>query len=155
MPTYPGRVNLLARRWPLSAPLIGCCLIVMLASCSASNADPAALLGKSFTADEATIGGVTQPLALDSTLTLTFTDDGISAKADCNSMFATANLDDGVITTTTPMGMTMMACEQPLMDQDQWISDFLVSGPSWALDGSMLTLTSGDDVLVLRSVNTA
>ena len=42
-----------------------------------------------------------------------------------------------------------------LMAQDQWISDFLSSGPQWSLDGSVLTLASGDDVIVLRSTTSA
>lgn len=129
--------------------------VLMLASCSVGGGDPKALMGKSFTAQEATISGVTTPLALGSTLTLTFTEDGISAKADCNTMFGSATLDSGTIALTTPLGMTMMACEQPLMDQDQWISDFLESGPTWSLDGSMLTLTSGQDVIVLRDATSA
>ena len=139
----------------VALPILAILATAMLTSCSSSGADPAALMGKTFTTQEATIGGVEQSLALGSTLTLSFTSDGISARADCNTMFGSANLDGGKITMTTPLGMTMMACEQPLMDQDQWISDFLSSGPSWALDGSMLTLTSGEDILVLRSANTA
>ena len=123
-----------------------------LASCSGSTPD---LSNQAFAAQRATIGGVEQDLALGSTLTLTFTDDGISTKAGCNTMFGQASLDGGRITMTTPLGMTMMACEQALMDQDQWISDFLSSGPEWSLDGPVLTLSSGDDVIVLRSTTSA
>jgi len=127
----------------------------MVSSCSAGGADPQALMGKTFTTQEATIDGVSAPLALGSTLTLTFTQEGISAKADCNTMFGSAMLDSGVIDLTTPLGMTMMACEQALMDQDQWISGFLESGPTWSLDGSTLTLASGDEVIVLRDATSA
>ena len=39
------------------------------------------------------------------------------------------------------MGSTEMACEPPLMAQDQWLSNFLTSGPTYTLDGDTLTLT--------------
>lgn len=101
------------------------------------------------------MAGAKQALALGSTLTLAFTSDGISAKADCNTMFGQATLDGGSIQMTTPLGMTMMACEPALMAQDQWISDFLSSGPTWSLDGGVLTLTSGEDSIVLRDATSA
>jgi len=114
--------------------------MTMLAACSASSSDPEALMNKTFTTQEVTIDGTKQALALGSTLTLTFTADGISAKADCNSMFGQ---------------MTMMACDPALMDQDQWISDFLSSGPNWSLDGNTLTLTSGESSIELRDATSA
>ena len=42
-----------------------------------------------------------------------------------------------------PLAMTMMACDEALMDQDQWLSEFLTSSPALAVDGETLTL--GDD----------
>ncbi|MBU6244193.1 MAG: META domain-containing protein [Actinomycetales bacterium] len=136
----------------MSALILAAALPLGLAGCSSPTPD---LSNQAFATQRATIAGVEQDLALGSTLTLTFTSDGISAKAGCNTMFGQASLDDGRITMTTPLGMTMMACEPALMDQDQWISDFLSSGPRWSLDGPLLTLTSGDDVIVLRSTTSA
>lgn len=51
-----------------------------------------------------------------------------------------ADSDAGLLT-AGPFASTMMACEQPLMDQDTWLSDFLTSSPNVALDGSTLPLT--------------
>jgi len=139
----------------MAVPILAILATAMLTSCSSGGADPAALMGKSFTTQQATIGGVEQSLAQGSTLTLSFTEDGISAKAGCNTIFGAANLDGGKITVATPLGMTMMACEQPLMDQDQWLSRFLSSGPSWALEGTTLTLSSGSDAIVLEDATSA
>jgi len=136
----------------ISAAMLSATVCVGLAGCSGSTPD---LTSQAFATQRVTIAGVEQELALGSTLTLTFTDNGISAKAGCNTMFGEATLDGGKITMTTPLGMTMMACEQALMDQDQWISDFLSSGPKWSLDGPLLTLNSGDDVIVLRNTTSA
>lgn len=135
-----------------SAVILLAALPLGLAGCSPATPD---LENQAFATQRATIAGVEQDLALGSTLTLTFTSDGISAKAGCNTMFGQASLGDGRITMTTPLGMTMMACDPALMAQDQWISDFLSSGPQWSLDGSVLTLASGDDVIVLRSTTSA
>lgn len=129
--------------------------MTMLAACSASSSDPEALMNKTFTTQEVTIDGTKQALALGSTLTLTFTADGISAKADCNSMFGQVNLDGGSLQMETPLGMTMMACDPALMEQDQWISDFLSSGPKWSLDGGILTLTFGGSAIELRDATSA
>lgn len=136
-------------------PALAILAMTMLAACSASSADPEALMNKTFTTQEVTIDGTKQALALGSTLTLTFTADGISAKADCNSMFGQVNLDGGSLQMVTPLGMTMMACDPALMDQDQWISDFLSSGPNWSLDGSTLMLTSGKSSIELRDATSA
>lgn len=38
--------------------------------------------------------------------------------------------------------MTMMACDEALMDQDQWLSEFLTSSPALAVDGETLTLVT-------------
>jgi heat shock protein HslJ len=121
----------------------------MLSACAASGSDASALLDKTFTTSSITTAGVTEPLAQGSTLSITFTSDGVSAKADCNTLFGPATLDDGVVAMTNQVASTMMACDPALMDQDQRIIDFLSAGPSWSLDGTTLTLATGDTTMTL------
>jgi heat shock protein HslJ len=49
------------------------------------------------------------------------------------------------------MASTMMACEEALMDQDTWLSEFLTSSPEIALDGGTLTLTGSDATISLEA----
>lgn len=55
----------------------------------------------------------------------------------------------GSIMTLGQLASTQMACEQPLMDQDDWIAEWLGGGVTWALDGDVLTLTADDVELEL------
>lgn len=130
-------------------PILGVVGVIVLSACSASAPDASALLDKTFTTSSITTAGATEPLVLDSTLSITFTADGVSAKADCNTLFGPATLDDGVISMTGQVASTMMACDPALMDQDQRIIDFLSATPSWSLDETTLTLTTDDASMTL------
>lgn len=121
-----------------------------MSACAASSPDASTLVDKTFTTSSITTAGMTEPLAQGSTLVITFTSDGVSAKADCNTLFGPATLEDGVVTMTNQVASTMMACDPALMDQDQRIIDFLSATPSWSLDGSLLTLTAGDTTMTLQ-----
>ena len=60
---------------------------------------------------------VTSPIA-GTTLTATFTPDGqVSGNAGCNTYTGAYTLD-GTSLTVGPLATTMMACEQPIMDQE-------------------------------------
>ncbi len=61
-------------------------------------------------------GGVTSPAA-GTTLTATFTADQVSGSSGCNTFTGSYTLD-GINVTIGPLASTMMACEQPLMDQE-------------------------------------
>jgi heat shock protein HslJ len=109
---------------------------VALGGCAGSGAN---LDGRTYTSTE--VRG--HDLVEGSQVTLTFEDGRLSAQAGCNTMSGEATWDDGTLEVAGPMASTMMACEQPLMDQDQWLSSFLASSPSLEADGRTLTL--GDD----------
>jgi heat shock protein HslJ len=105
------------------------------------------LAGKTFVSTNATQDGEDGPLVAGSRITLTFTDQALSANAGCNTMGGGMRIDDGVLVLDGPMAQTEMACEQPLMDQDAWLATFLASGPAVALDDATLTLTSEGTVV--------
>jgi len=44
---------------------------------------------------------------------------------------------------------TQMGCEPPLLAQDEWLTTFLISKPSWHLKGDQLTLTSAGTTITL------
>ena len=130
---------------------VSCVLSCVLAVAGCGGGQSAdQLMNRSFTTTSVVTSGEERPLAADSTLKVTFTPDGVSAVAGCNTMFGPVSFDSGTLRTSGPLGMTMMGCDPALMDQDQWISEFLASGPTWKLDGPNLTLASGETVLVLK-----
>lgn len=89
-----------------------------------------------------------QTLVDGSRLTLNFDGGRLGASAGCNSMGGDFTVDDGVLT-VGDMAMTEMACDEPLMTQEQWYAQFLTSGPTITQDGDRITLVSGDVTLVM------
>jgi heat shock protein HslJ len=81
-----------------------------------------------------------------SEITMNFLDDAVSVNAGCNTMNGGYEITDGAFV-AGQFAMTMMACDDPLMAQDTWLSEFLASSPSISLDGSTLSF-SGDDVTI-------
>ncbi len=83
-----------------------------------------------------------------SEINMTFLADSMSVNAGCNGMNGGVQIAEGVLT-AGPFAATMMACDEALMDQDTWLSDFLMDLPTIALDGETLTLSSGDTTITL------
>ena len=74
-----------------------------------------------------------------------FRDDGtLSASAGCNLFGGEYRVDGDVLRLDGGLSMTEMGCEQALMDQDSLVADLLMAGPTVALDGDTLVLSSAD-----------
>lgn len=117
--------------------IAGAAAALLLAGCGGgSGAD---LAGSTYTSTE--VRG--HDLVEGSQVTLTFADGRISANAGCNTMSGPATWEGETLEVEGPLASTMMACEEPLMEQDAWVSEFLTSSPDLAADGDELTL--GDD----------
>lgn len=86
-------------------------------------------------------------------ITLSFDDAALSGSGGCNRMGGDYKVVDGVLS-VGPMFSTEMACDQPLMDQDQWLST-LLNGATVNRDGTTLTLVNGDVTLTLTDEATA
>ncbi|MFK5635842.1 META domain-containing protein [Ornithinimicrobium sp. LYQ103] len=112
--------------------------VSLLAGCSGGSQE-LDLGGREFTSTE--VRG--HSLVDGTSVRLTFDETAVSAQAGCNTIFGGASWGDGVLTSDGPLAMTMMGCDEDLAAQDQWLSDFLASEPSIALDGGTLVL--GDD----------
>jgi heat shock protein HslJ len=146
-----------------SLPLVGLSLAaaVVVGACSSGGAaSPAASSPASpaaSAAPSAAPGGGTAPTDADlagrvfivtgatghdlvagTEITLTFDAGRIGVSAGCNQMGGGYTIKDGTLD-IGPMISTEMACEAPLMAQDQWIAAFL-PGASVTLDGDTLTL---------------
>jgi heat shock protein HslJ len=102
------------------------------------------LVGKAFRSTSVT----GHELVDGSEISLTFIDGRLSAVAGCNTQNGDADVVDGKLV-AGPLASTMMGCEQDLMDQDRWLAGFLEGEPEVALEGDVLTLTSGDEVVEL------
>lgn len=83
-------------------------------------------------------GATGHDLVANTQVTLTFDPGRIGISAGCNQMGGGYTIEDGKLV-IGPMMMTEMACEEPRMAQDQWISTFL-PGAAIALEGDTLTL---------------
>jgi len=136
--TGPASVTL------VSAVLFGC----GLAGCgedadtgSATGGETVDLADRTFVSTE--VRG--HDLVEDTSVTLSFESDQVSASAGCNTFMGAASWDDGTLSLDDEeLAATMMACSPEQQEQDDWLTGFLASSPDIALDGS--TLTVGDDV---------
>ena len=90
-------------------------------SAAGASTVPAELQGNTFVATEVT-GSYT--MAPGSSITLTFEDGTVSARAGCNSMSGAVVIKGDVLIAPT-LASTMMACEEALMAQDTWFAAFL------------------------------
>ena len=84
-------------------------------------------------------------------VTLAFTEDQLSAQAGCNTMSGPASWADGTLELEGPMASTMMACDEALTAQDQWLSQFLESSPAIDLDATELILGDDTDGMTLSA----
>lgn len=107
-----------------------------LGACGSEGAD---LAGRAFTSTE--VRG--HDLVEGSTITLTFEEGRISANAGCNTLNGAATWDGDTLDVAEPLASTMMACDEALMAQDQWLTGYLTSSPALEVDGDTMTL--GDD----------
>ncbi len=87
-------------------------------------------------------------LADGSQVRLTFEATQIGASAGCNQMSGDYEVADGTLNVGM-LAMTEMACEEPLMAQDTWLSGFL-DGATATLDDTTLTLAKDGTTLTLQ-----
>ena len=118
----------------LRAPAVIAVLSLALTGCAGGSAD---LEGRTFTATE--VRG--HDLVEGSAITLAFEDGQVSANAGCNTIFGEAQWDGGTLE-AEQLASTLMACDDALMAQDEWLTALLTSSPTLSVDGT--TLTIGD-----------
>lgn len=106
--------------------------------------------GTAWIATKVTEDGKPRPLVTGSTLRVEFTDGNISINAGCNGMGGGYRVTGAGELSTGTLAGTLMACDQPLMDQDRWLSETVFASPlAVTVDGDTLTLARGGLELVL------
>lgn len=114
--------------------------VAALAGCSSAAEDdtpPAETpMGKAYVSTEVT----GTPIPGGGPLTLTFTDNRVTATAGCNTASGPVTID-GHTLTVGEMASTLMGCPGDTAGADEWMDGLLRSGPDWTLDGPDLTLT--------------
>lgn len=111
--------------------------------------EPSASIGEELAGRTFVSTGVSgHELADGSQVQLTFEATALSARAGCNTLFGDYAVEEQTLRVGA-MGSTEMGCEQALMEQDQWLGEFLEAGPTVAVDGDELTLSGDEAVLVL------
>ncbi len=79
---------------------------------------------------------------------LSFDNGRLSGNAGCNTIGGNLTIDGDRLAFSGGY-MTEMGCDEPRMSQDEWLSQFLGSNPTFTLSGNDLTLTSGTTVVTL------
>jgi heat shock protein HslJ len=117
---------------------------------------PADLEGRRFVSESVTEGGEERPLVDDTEITLEFLDDGVlTAFAGCNQLRGPVTAESGRLV-VSDLPITDMACSPPsLHDQDQWLAEFLLAGPTYTLDAPALTLRVDGTVVELIDTGVA
>ena len=108
------------------------------------------LTGKTLVAKEVT---GTYTIVPGSTISITFENGSLAARAGCNNMFGQYTVSGNVLN-APQLASTMMACDEALMKQDTWLAAFLASSPTWTYSGGTLTLTNGTDTIALAEAPT-
>lgn len=117
------------------------------ADTTASSATTEDLDGRSFVST----GSTGYELVADTTVTLAFADGQMSVQSGCNTQNGGYEVNDGQLALTSELASTMMGCEQALMDQDQWVAQFLGDDPEVILEGDRLTLARDGESLELTA----
>jgi heat shock protein HslJ len=81
---------------------------------------------------------------------LELTGDDLGFSAGCNQMGGAYVVEGTTMRLDGPARATMMGCEPDLQAQDEWLTELLSDGVEFELDGSELTLVSGDVTVVLE-----
>ena len=84
------------------------------------------------------------------TVRIEFENGSMAVSAGCNTLFGPYDVTDGVLAWSGPAASSMMGCEDALAAQDAWLTDLFTTGADAALDGSTLSLESGDVTMTLE-----
>ena len=134
----------------MRAVLAGVAAALALSACGGSSAggDPEVLIDASYLVTSFTVGDPERQVL--GPVTISFTADSVAVDTPCNDMGATVEYSPTTLT-VGPVIATEMACEAPLMEQDQLIADVLAGNPTWQVADGILTLTSGRTAITADS----
>jgi heat shock protein HslJ len=122
---------------------IGVCAgLLVLAACGSSGSQGGDLAGKVWTLTA--LNG--QPLVAGTGISAQFTPDSkVSGSAGCNQYLGKYTVSGSSITFESPIAATMMACPQPVMDQESAYLKMLGEAKTYTVKGDQLTLTGANN----------
>jgi heat shock protein HslJ len=122
-----------------------CAGLLVLTACASSGSQQAGggdLTGKVWALSE--LEG--KSLVPATGITAQFTSDGkVSGSAGCNRYNSTYTVSGSSITIKMPLSTTMMACPQPVMDQENAYLKALGDAKTYSVSGDKLTLAGADN----------
>ena len=129
----------MSKKWLVISLCVG---MMILAACTSSGSQQGGdLTGKVWALTEL----MGKPPMAGTGISAEFTADGkVAGSAGCNRYSGTYTVSGGNITFSTQMAMTMMMCEQAVMDQESAYMQALGEAKTFAVNGDQLTLTGGD-----------
>jgi heat shock protein HslJ len=121
---------------------------LLAAACSVGpGAQPVEnVAGRQFLSTGVTEKGAPRPLEDGTRIQLAFEAVRLSANAGCNTMSGGYTITAGQLL-VGDLATTMMACAQPLMNQDQWLAAFLNKRPLIRVSGNDLTLEADGTII--------
>lgn len=130
-------------------------LVVALSACSGDDggggggSDVAAQLdGRELVVVAVTEAGAERDLVAGTEIRLTFEAGQLGASAGCNSMGGPYAVDGNVLV-VGDLSTTEMACEPPLMAQDDWLAGVLTGRPEVSFDDNGVSLVDGATAVLL------
>ena len=98
--------------------------------------------------------GNLQAVLEDTEITAEFkSDEGkVGGSAGCNNYFGGYDINENELTIRPPIGSTMMACPEPVMNQEQQYFSLLEAAETFKIENGDLTITSsGNQILVFAT----
>ncbi len=123
-------------------------LLLLVAACSGTGGAPIVVDGREFLSTAVTDKGIERPLVTGTRIRIGFKDARLTASAGCNTMSGAYRIDAGRLI-VDQLATTEMGCDQPRMDQDQWLATFLGAKPNVRLADTTLALDGATTSIAL------
>ena len=94
-------------------------------------------------------GNLREVLA-DTEITATFdsAEGKVTGSAGCNNYFGGYEINKNDLTIIPPIGSTMMACPEPVMEQERGYLGVIEAAESYEIEGDKLRINCGEQVLI-------
>ncbi|MEV0296152.1 META domain-containing protein [Nocardia sp. NPDC050710] len=111
--------------------------------------------GQRYISASVTEDGMPRPLVRYTRITLWFVSETrrLSAHAGCNTTMFDVDIIGDVLDARAPYS-TLMACAPELEDQDMWLTEFLLRGPTWTATDDAFVLTGSRTRIIFERVRT-
>ena len=127
------------------------CVILGLTACT-TGADKAALEDTVWVLESYREPGNLKAVLEDTEITIEFksAEGRFGGSAGCNSYGSGYEVNQDKLTIPGPIMSTMMACPEPVMNQEREYLSALEAAESYEIKGDQLSITAGQKVLVFR-----